>query len=371
MKFCPDEVWMERAIDLAVTGHGLTWPNPSVGTILVKDNVMVAAARTAKGGRPHAETEALFKAGPAAKGATLYVTLEPCAHYGQTPPCVEAIIAAGVSHVFVGVRDPDPRVNGKGIQRLQESGITVTEGVLRDKAVACHEAFFMRVQQNRPFFTLKMGISADNKIAAAPGVRTEITGAAAKEYTHYLRAHSDAIMVGVGTVLADDPLLTCRDKDYPNRNPLRIILDTHMRAPLTTQLMKSAKEIPTWIITSPVPLVGATDYEKAGARILPCQIGTDGRIDRQAMASMLAREGLTKIMVEGGQGVATALLREGLIDEVHLIKNQRSLGQGAIPMLATDNDFIEFSRKYHVIKSAPIEGSQDLLSIYRSKDLKC
>src|SRR5580700_4659831 len=227
---------MRTALGLARRGLGNTWPNPAVGCVIVKDGRVVGRGWTQKGGRPHAETEALARAGKGAKGATAYVSLEPCSHHGKTPPCAEALIAAGVSRVVAAVEDPDPRVSGRGIARLRAAGIAVEAGLCAAEAAELNAGFFCRVAQGRPLVTLKLAASLDGRIATPTGKSRWITGPAARERAHLLRAAHDAVLIGTGTALADDPQLTCRLPGLEARSPVRIVIDRTLRLPATLRL---------------------------------------------------------------------------------------------------------------------------------------
>src|SRR5687768_14810985 len=234
---------MAHALRLAARNLGAVWPNPAVGCVIVaKDGRIAGRGWTARGGRPHAETQALAEARDAARGATAYVTLEPCAHHGQTPPCADALIAGGVARVVAAVRDPDPRVSGGGFAKLAAAGIKLTIGVGEGEARRINAGFFSRVEKGRPLVALKSAESEDGFVAA-PGKRW-ITADPARRHGHYLRATHDAIMTGIGTVLADDPLLTCRLEGLEERSPIRVVVDSRMRLPLSSQIVQTAKRIP-------------------------------------------------------------------------------------------------------------------------------
>src|SRR5215475_2950035 len=240
---------MAAALDLARRGLGRVWPNPAVGCVLVRQGRVVGRGWTQPGGRPHAETEALHRAGAAAKGATAYVTLEPCSHHGRTPPCADALIAAGIARAVVAMEDPDPRVSGAGLARLREAGIKVDLGLGESEAGEINAGFFLRIRERRPLITLKLAMTLDGRIATRSGESRWITGEAARARAHLLRAQHDAVMVGSGTVLADDPLLNVRLPGLGRQSPLRIVLDGRMRLSLTSALVAGARETPTWLVT--------------------------------------------------------------------------------------------------------------------------
>lgn len=304
-----DHRFMGMALSLGRRGLGRVWPNPNVGCVIVRNGRVIGRGWTADGGRPHAETQALE--GIDAKSATAYVTLEPCAHHGKTPPCAEALIAAGVSRVVIATDDPDPRVAGKGIALLQAAGIEVVTDIRKDEARADLAGFLLRVTQNRPFLTLKLASSFDGRIATATGESKWITGPLARRAVHGMRARHDAVLVGAGTVRADDPTLTVRDLGIL-RQPLRIVasrnLDIEARA-----LLATIGDAPLWLCHGPD---AATKYWAAkGAVNISCN--TVGRqIDPVDMMRQLAERGLTRVFCEGGSSLAASLLGAGLVDEL-------------------------------------------------------
>jgi diaminohydroxyphosphoribosylaminopyrimidine deaminase/5-amino-6-(5-phosphoribosylamino)uracil reductase len=317
---------MRHALRLAARALGRVAPNPAVGCVIVApDGVILGRGWTAPGGRPHAETFALAQAGAAAKGATAYVTLEPCAHYGQTPPCAEALIAAGVSRVVGAVVDPDPRVKGKGFATLAAAGIVVNEGVCEDEARALNAGFFSRIEKGRPLVALKVAESADGYAAPPPGGARWITAEPARRHAHLLRAMYDAIMVGVGTVLADDPLLTCRLAELEARSPIRIVLDAKLRTPLTSQLVQTARTIPVLLFAGPS---GGEKLADAGVEIFHMASDADGRLDLAAIVRVLGERGLTRLLVEGGPALHADFLRRGLADLIYRYVSPAKLGGG-------------------------------------------
>ena len=333
-----DAAMMRLALALSRRGLGLAWPNPSVGAVVWQPTPagprVIARARTAAGGRPHAETEALRQAGLRAKGAVLSVTLEPCSHHGKTPPCAEALIAAGVSRVVSALEDPDPRVTGRGHALLRQAGIEVVVGVEQRAAFLSHIGHIRRVTQNRPAVLLKLARTADGYAAAEAGTRLNITGPVGSSRVHIERAEADAIMVGIGTVLADDPLLTCRLPGMTHRSPLRIVLDTQARLPLHTQLVQSAKTIPVWLIAGEgADAARLAALQAHGVEIIRVGYGSGSAaqsIDLAAALAALAERGLTRVMSEGGPKVADALAHQGLVDEVTLITHQKPLGRAGL-----------------------------------------
>jgi len=311
-----DAAHMRAALALARRGLGTTWPNPAVGCVVVRDGRVLGRAVTAPGGRPHAEPLALAAAGALTRGATVYVTLEPCNHWGQTPPCTEALIEAGVARVVVAMRDPDPRVNGEGLNRLRAAGIAVTEGVLQIEAREVAAGFASRVLHNRPLVTLKLAATLDGRIATGTGESRWITGESARRLGHALRGRHDAVLVGVGTVLADDPDLTCRIPGFRPTQVVRIIVDTHLRTPLTSRLVATAAESPTWMLiragTDPDRRRGFADL---GVRVIETH-GAAAGVDLALGLTALAEAGITRVLVEGGAKIAAALLRADLVDRI-------------------------------------------------------
>jgi diaminohydroxyphosphoribosylaminopyrimidine deaminase/5-amino-6-(5-phosphoribosylamino)uracil reductase len=307
---------MRAALGLARRGLGNCWPNPAVGCVVVKDGRVVGRAVTAPGGRPHAEPMALAMAGEAARGATVFVTLEPCCHHGRTPPCTDALIAAGVGRVVVAARDPDPRVDGEGIRRMQAAGIAVEEGFLRDEAEEVNAGFFMRVRQNRPLVTLKLASTLDGRIATQTGESQWITGVTARRAAHALRGRNDAVMVGVGTALADDPELTCRIDGFKPVPMVRVVADSHLRTSLTGKLVATARETPTWIVASDSADAG----RRAALRDLGVEVigvaGAPAGVNLFEALESMAKHGLTRVLVEGGAQLAAALLRADLVDRI-------------------------------------------------------
>jgi diaminohydroxyphosphoribosylaminopyrimidine deaminase/5-amino-6-(5-phosphoribosylamino)uracil reductase len=311
-----DAAHMRAALALARRGLGETAPNPSVGCVIVRDGRVVARARTAPGGRPHAETAALAAAGEAARGATAYVSLEPCSHHGRTPPCADALIAAGVARVVVGATDPDPRVNGAGIARLRAAGIEVRAGVLEDEALEAIAGFASRVRRGRPLVTLKVASTLDGRIAARDGHSRWITGTPARRMTHLMRARHDAVMVGVGTALADDPDLTCRIPGLRASPLVRVVADSHLRTRLTARLVATATTTPTWMLTrAGVDPDRRAAFTGLGVRVIEVAAAEPG-IDMAAALAALGAAGLNRVLVEGGAQVAAALLRARLVDRL-------------------------------------------------------
>nr|WP_263965915.1 bifunctional diaminohydroxyphosphoribosylaminopyrimidine deaminase/5-amino-6-(5-phosphoribosylamino)uracil reductase RibD [Roseomonas sp. SXEYE001]MCV4206865.1 bifunctional diaminohydroxyphosphoribosylaminopyrimidine deaminase/5-amino-6-(5-phosphoribosylamino)uracil reductase RibD [Roseomonas sp. SXEYE001] len=306
---------MRAALALAARGLGNTWPNPSVGCVIVRDGRVVGRGFTRPGGRPHAETEALRAAAGMAKGATAYVTLEPCCHWGRTPPCTDALIASGISRVVVALRDPDPRVDGVGLQRLRDAGITVDVGVLEEEARRVNAGFIKRFACRLPMVTLKLATTLDGRIATRTGESQWITGPEARRLAHALRGSHDAVMAGSGTLLADDPELTCRLPGYAPMPTVRVIADARLRTPPGARLFNS--EAPVWIATRPGHDPAAlAALEQRGAALLDVPAASGGGLEPEALLRILAARGITRLMVEGGAVLGASLLRAGLVDRL-------------------------------------------------------
>jgi diaminohydroxyphosphoribosylaminopyrimidine deaminase/5-amino-6-(5-phosphoribosylamino)uracil reductase len=326
---------MQAALALARRGLGTVWPNPAVGCVIVKEGRVVGRGWTQPGGRPHGETEALRRAGEGAVGATAYVSLEPCCHWGQTPPCVDALIAAGIRRVVVPLEDPDPRVAGGGLRRLHEAGLEVETGLCAAEAAEVNAGFFSRLRLGRPLVTLKLGTSLDGRIATASGESQWITGPPARERAHALRAAHDAIMVGTGTALADDPQLTCRLPGLAQRSPVRVVIDRHLRMPPSIQLIASAREVPTWVLTSlsadPLRRRALAD---GGVTVIEIDGDSNGDIDLASALAALGERGITRLLVEGGGRLAAALVRARLVDRLIWAHAPLLIGNDGVPAIA-------------------------------------
>ena len=318
---------MATALTLGRRGQGLTWPNPAVGCVIVRDNRVVGRGITAPGGRPHAETVALAQAGANARGATAYVTLEPCAHTGQTPPCASALIDAGIARVVIACPDPDPRVNGGGIAMLQQAGISVSTDVLRPEAEADHRGFLGRVTLGRPCVTLKLALTLDGRIATRTGDSQWITGPLARRAVHALRARHDAVMVGAGTVRADDPQLTVRDMGA-RRQPVRVIVCSTLALPPDAGLFANTATAPVWLCHGAG--ADAEPFTAKGAVSIPLPL-QDGRVDPAAAVSALAAKGLTRVFCEGGGQLAASLLKADLVDRLELFQAGKVIGAEGLP----------------------------------------
>jgi diaminohydroxyphosphoribosylaminopyrimidine deaminase / 5-amino-6-(5-phosphoribosylamino)uracil reductase len=326
---------MRAALALARRGLGTVWPNPAVGCVLVKGGRVVGRGWTQPGGRPHGETEALRRAGEAARGATAYVSLEPCCHWGKTPPCTEALIDAGVRRVVVALEDPDPRVAGDGIRQLRAAGLDVETGLCGEEAAEVNAGFLNRLRLGRPLVTLKLATSLDGCIATSGGESRWISGPQARERTHALRADHDAIMVGIGTILADDPQLTCRLPGLDDRSPVRVVIDRHLRVPVTSRLIGDAQRIPTWIVT--LRSAGPAHRDALlprGVTLIEVDPDPEGQIDLAAALRAIGARGITRLLVEGGAGLAAALIRAGLVDRLAWVHAPLLIGGDGIAAIA-------------------------------------
>ena len=322
-----DAGFMRVAIGLARRGHGNVSPNPSVGCVIVNDGSIVGRGWTQPGGRPHAETEALKRAGQAARGATAYVTLEPCAHQGETPPCADALIAAGISRVVIGTNDPDPRVDGGGVSMLKAAGIEVCEDVCADEAAEAAEGFLTRVRHGRPLVTVKTATSLDGRIATATGHSQWITGTMSRALGHGMRARHDAILVGTRTAIADNPSLTCRLPGLAAASPIRVVVDGRNQLPLTHNFVATTKQTPTWILTRPDsdPL-RRQSYEDAGVRLIDVAVNAEGNLDLASALNALGGLGVTRLMVEGGGRIIAGLLQGDLVDRLVWFRAAKLIG---------------------------------------------
>jgi diaminohydroxyphosphoribosylaminopyrimidine deaminase/5-amino-6-(5-phosphoribosylamino)uracil reductase len=328
-----DRRFMQLALALGRRGLGRASPNPAVGAIVVRDGVIVGRGWTQPGGRPHAEPEALKRAGDAARGATLYVTLEPCSHFGKSPPCADAIIAAGIARVVASIGDPNPEVAGQGFAKLRAAGIAVDVGLGATEATHDHAGHIRRIRDRRPHVILKLAVSSDDKIAAAGGKTVAITGEASKTRVHLLRAQSDAILVGIGTVLADDPLLTCRLPGMEARSPVRVVLDRALRILGSSLLMQSARQTPLWLMTSETSeAAAAARLGAAGAQVIRVR-ATANSLDLPSVLHALSERGITRLMVEGGARVASSFVAAGLVDEIWLLRGPAIVGADGVSAL--------------------------------------
>jgi diaminohydroxyphosphoribosylaminopyrimidine deaminase/5-amino-6-(5-phosphoribosylamino)uracil reductase len=338
-----DAHYMREAIRLGLLHLGQTSTNPSVGCVIVRDGKIVGRGVTAIGGRPHAETQALAEAGELARGATAYVTLEPCSHHGKTPPCAEALIAYGVERVAISVTDPDPRVSGKGIAMLRDAGIEVEAGILEKEGRRSLAAYLTRQTKHRPYVILKLAVSADGMIGKEGEGQVAITGTEARAEVQKLRAETDAILVGIGTAIADDPLLTVRTAGLEWRSPIRIVLDEDLSLPLTSKLVETAREVPVIVIAAEPPRFDDSDdreflarraaLDAAGVEVVQCN---PYRPD--VLLPALASRGISSLLVEGGAKTARLFIDAGFVDRILLYRGQGVIGDGGIetPLDTTD-----------------------------------
>jgi diaminohydroxyphosphoribosylaminopyrimidine deaminase/5-amino-6-(5-phosphoribosylamino)uracil reductase len=352
---------MALALSLGRRGMGRVWPNPAVGCVIVRAGRIVGRGHTADGGRPHAETQALAQAGGQAAGATAYVTLEPCAHHGQTPPCAAALIGAGVARVVVALGDPDPRVSGRGLAMLRDAGIAVQTGVLAAQAAADHAGFVRRVTAGRPLVTLKLAQSLDGRIATATGESRWITGPQARRMVHALRARHDAVMVGGGTARADDPGLTVRDLGI-DRQPVRVVLSRGLSLPQDGQLARSARDVPLWLMHGPEAAPRVSRWQALGAECLPCRISA-GQLDTGSVLDALGARGITRVFCEGGGSLAASLLAAGQVDDLIVLAAGLQIGAEGRPSVASLGlDLLADAPRFTLVDVAPLGG--DVMMIW-------
>lgn len=360
-----DERFMRLALTLGRRGLGNAWPNPAVGAVIVKDGAILGRGWTQPGGRPHAETMALTQAGEAAHGAILYVTLEPCSHHGKTPPCADAVVAAGVGRVVSAMEDPNPEVAGQGHAKLRAARISVESGLMEAEARHAHAGHIRRVTDGRPHVTLKLAVSADGKAGLADRKPVAITGEVANTRAHLLRSMNDAILVGVGTVLSDDPLLTCRLPGMAARSPVRVVLDASLRTPLASNLAKTAAETLVWLMAAKESDKPAADLESVGVEIIRVPAAS-GRIDLHAALKALAGRGITRLLVEGGPTVAAAFLQADLVDEAVLLRSATPIGNHGID--AIEGQSLDALTRSPRLKSCGVEtlGTDTMESFIRA-----
>jgi diaminohydroxyphosphoribosylaminopyrimidine deaminase/5-amino-6-(5-phosphoribosylamino)uracil reductase len=359
---------MRAALALARRGLGTVWPNPAVGCVIVNRGRVVGRGWTQPGGRPHGETEALDRAGEAARGATAYVSLEPCCHWGRTPPCADALIAAGVTRVVVALEDPDPRVAGQGVRRLRAAGLNIEAGLCAAEAAEINAGFFCRLRKGRPLVTLKLATSLDGRIATGRGESKWITGPPARERAHALRAAHDAIMVGTGTVLADDPQLTCRLPGLARRSPVRVVIDRHLRIPPTAQLISNARAVPTWVLTlRSADVARRQAFLCAGATVIDIDPGSDGNGSLAAALAALGDRGITRLLLEGGGHLAAAFARAGLIDRLVWVHAPMLIGGDGIPAIAELGiEMLSEAPNFERLSTETV--GDDVLTVFRVRD---
>jgi diaminohydroxyphosphoribosylaminopyrimidine deaminase/5-amino-6-(5-phosphoribosylamino)uracil reductase len=349
---------MRAALALARRSLGRTWPNPSVGCVIVKDGVIVGRGRTRDGGRPHAEVDALTQAGDAARGATVYVTLEPCSHFGKSPPCADALVKAGVAKVVSALEDPNPKVNGQGHARLRSAGIVVEVGEGAQEAAEINAGFLLHVREGRPLFHLKMATSLDGRIATASGESKWITGEAARANGQRLRATHDAILVGANTVEADDPELTCRLPGLETYSPVRVVLDSTARMSPGSKLARTANKTPVWLVcTHRAPARARESLQAKGVEVIEVAANEQGRVDVRAAAEALGQRRLLRVLIEGGGEIGSAFLNAGLVDRV--TSYQAGLLMGADSRSAVGPMGLEklgFAPRFSLVSSRVVGG---------------
>jgi len=333
-----DEALMAAALSAGRRNLGVTWPNPAVGALVARETadgpIVLSRGWTSRGGRPHAEPQALTAAGEGARGATLYVTLEPCSHTGGTPPCVDAIRASGVTRVVAAIEDPDFRVAGRGFSILREAGITVDIGAGAAEAKLVHAGHIRRVVEGRPHIMLKLAVSADGKVGLAGRRPARITDEVARGRVHMMRATYDAVLTGIGTVLADDPVLTCRLPGMLDRSPVRVVIDSMLRLPLTSALVRSHKLAPLWVVAGEdAPADREAMLNAAGIEVMRVRKAPKGGLDLRDTVRLLALRGITRLMIEAGPQIAAAFVTDDLVDEANVFETPVMLGADAIDAL--------------------------------------
>lgn len=358
-----DRRFMRLALQQALRARGRTSPNPLVGAAIVKDGLLIATGYHKKAGTPHAEVNAMAKAQGKTKGATLYVTLEPCSHYGRTPPCTEAVWQSGIQRVVVGMQDPNPLVAGQGIRFLQEKGLEVSAGLLADDCRRINLPFCRWITTGLPWVIMKAGVSLDGRIAARSGAPAWITNEASRHYVHKLRDRVDAILVGIGTALADNPSLTTRlpgfkaipagvGRGRTPRDPMRVVLDRDLRLPVTARMLTQESSAKTMIFCGPAAAAGRRrELEAAAAEVWPVALGGDGQLDLPAVLSELGRRQVSSVLVEGGSRVHGAFWSQGLVQQVNLFYGPIFLGADGVPLLADCGlDRVDQARRLHTVR---------------------
>lgn len=363
-----DAGWMRVALGLARRGLGRVWPNPAVGCVIVTpDDVVVGRARTADGGRPHAEALALSQAGTHAKGATAYVTLEPCDHTGRTPPCTRSLVEAGIARVVIAIEDPDPRVNGRGVAALRAAGLSVEVGCLAGEAVALNRGFLQRISTGRPLVTLKLASSLDGRIATGTGESRWITGPRARAEVHLMRAQTDAVLVGAGTVRSDDPRLDVRELGIARGNPVRVAVSGALSLPRDSNLGRTARDVPLWLCHDKEADPGRREaWRELGAELIEVPFQADGQMDLSALMQRLGEKGLTRVLCEGGGRLAAALVEADLVDEIVCYTAGVVLGDGAIPSIGDlEVAALQLAPRYTLVDTAAI--GPDMRSRWRRR----
>ena len=354
-----DEEFMQEALRLARNAAGRTSPNPLVGAVIVREGRIVGAGWHRKAGTPHAEIHALNMAGNLAKGATLYVTLEPCSHYGRTGPCAEAVVKAGIKRVVIGMGDPNPKVAGKGIAILERAGIEVRCGVLEDEARALNEVFLKWIATQKPFVVLKTAMSLDGKIATHTGKSQWITGEAARQRVHEYRDTYDGIMVGIGTVLADNPSLTARLPDGQGKNPVRIVVDSKARTPLDAKLVTDGAALTIIAVTAKAPQERVQALKDKGVAIMV--VGDGEQVDMDLLMRKLGEMEICSVFVEGGGQVNFSLLKAGLVDKVHAFIAPKLIGGREALTPVEGEGFAELTEAVELERTTVETIGQDIL----------
>lgn len=358
---------MALALTLGRRGLGQCWPNPAVGAVVVgAHGHIISCGWTAPGGRPHAEAIALRRAGADARGATLYATLEPCSHWGKTPPCADAIVEAGIARVVYGVSDPDERVAGRGLKRLRDAGIEVVPGPLQREARWLTLGHYLRHTHKRPFIQLKLALDRAGRLpVGGAGAPVWATSPDARNYGHMMRAEADAIMIGQGTLLADDPDLTCRLPGMAWRSPVRIVLSTNGRLNPHAKMLKNLSTAPVWLFGSPdMPQRQAAILEEAGAKVLTVAKNAQGRLHLRGVMQELANQGITRVLVEGGASLQNNLLREGLADEIVIFQGRKEVsGPTLQPFSPSGLEAVTENPDYNLADKRHI--GEDLIWTYR------
>lgn len=353
-----DEDYMKLAIELAKKGCGWTTPNPMVGAVIVKDNKVIGQGYHQQYGQPHAEPNAIASCSENPKGATMYVTLEPCCHYGKQPPCVNAIIEAGISRVVTGSDDPNPLVNGKGIGILESHGIKVEKNILKQQCDDLNQVFFHLIKTKHPYVVMKYAMTLDGKIAAYTGKSKWITGEEARAHVQEQRHKYTAIMVGVGTVLADDPMLTCR---IPNgNNPIRLICDTHLKTPLTAQIVKTAKQVPTILITCCTDKDKTTPYEQLGCQLMYVK-EDKGQVDLIDAMEKIGQKGIDSILLEGGGTLHWSALKSGIVQKIQAYIAPKLFGGETAKTPVEGIGVTDPNKGFHLGNTSVIHLGQDFL----------
>lgn len=354
------EEHMERVIELAECGRGTTSPNPMVGALILKDGRVIAEGYHERAGEPHAEINALQNAREDVIGATMVVSLEPCNHYGRTPPCTEAIIAAGIKRVIVGMVDPNPKCAGAGIKRLRDAGLEVEHGVLAGVVEKQNEIFIKHITTGRPFVMVKTAVSLDGKIAEARGATTALTSADSREVVHRLRNEYDAIMAGIGTVITDNPLLTARPQEAEARNPVRIIVDSRAKLPLSSAIVKTAREVRTIVAASTLaPASNVEDLKARGVEVIKLT-SYDGAVDIELLLEELGKLGISSVMLEGGGNLIASFVKAGLVDKFMIFMAPKLIGERGVDFIGGKLDAIKELR----IDSVEHVGEDALIAAY-------